>query len=130
MAKRKSSHSNITQRQRRVGEIIRRALAESIINGELKDSEIPDVPVTVSEVVMSPDLRQATVYVLPLGGLQTEKLVSALNESKSIRRCLNRKVYLKHSPRLKFVGDTSFDKLERMHSLFNLESEKKKTAEG
>ncbi len=102
---------------------MRRALAELLADGSLKVPDIPDVPVTVSEVKLSPDLRKATVYVLPLGGAQTDEVVQALNrERREIRRILNRRVQLKHSPELRFVDDPMFDRLDHMRRLFNQEA--------
>ncbi len=109
-----------TQRQRRVGELLRRTLAEMIDDGSVKGVDIPDIPVTVSEVHMSSDLKRATVYVLPLGGDRTDEVVQALNtERRQIRRILNGRVQLKRSPALQFVGDPIFDQLDHMQRLFN-----------
>ena len=125
MSKRFHSNSGISQRQRRVGELLRRTLAELFSNRALKGLEIPDVSVTVSEVQISPDLRKATVFVLPLGGDRAAEIVSGLNKGKNeIRKCLNQNVYLKYSPDLRFVQDKMFDQIEHMQRLFKQESSK------
>ena len=99
--------------------MLRRELAELIAEGPFNDPDLPPVSVTVGEVRLSPDLRNATVYVLPLGGDHADEVVLALNrESREIRRLLNGRIHLKHSPRLQFVADPLFDRLDRMQQLF------------
>lgn len=111
-----------TQRQLRVGEMLRRSLAELLVDKEFKDPDAPNVPITVGEVRVSPDLKRATVFVLPLGGQQADEVVAALNkERRHIRRLLNSGIHLKHSPHLTFVADTMFDQLDEMKKLFSQE---------
>ena len=120
MAKRPYHVSSATQRQRRVAELLRRTLAELFTNGSLKIPDIPDVSVTVSEVRVSTDLSKAIIYVLPLGGIQTEELVISLNRERGeVRRALCRNVKLKHAPKLQFVADTMFDQIEHMQRLIH-----------
>lgn len=83
MAKRnQDSNSGPSQRQLRVGELIRRALAETVSRGDIHDPDLAHVSVTVGEVRATPDLRQAVVHVLPLGGMNAETVIEALNRNK------------------------------------------------
>lgn len=110
--------------------MLRRALADLIAEGPLKDPDLRNVSVTVGEVRLSPDLRQATVFVLPLGGDHADEVVLALNrESRDIRRLLNGRIHLKHSPRLQFVADPMFDRLDRMQQLFEQDDVKRDLAQ-
>ena len=114
-----SEQSGPSQRQLRVGELIRRVLSEVLARGELYDPEIAHVSITVGEVRPSPDLKIATVHVMPLGGLNTEAVVAALNRNKAeLRRHLNRNIELKFSPELRFVPDTTFDQMDETRRLF------------
>ncbi|MFQ5437614.1 MAG: 30S ribosome-binding factor RbfA [Paracoccaceae bacterium] len=107
-----------SQRQLRVAEVIRRALAEIFARGDLYDPELAHVSLTVGEVRTSPDLRVATVFVLPLGGQESEVAIGALNRSAGeIRRLLNRRITLKFSPELRFVADESFDRMDETRRL-------------
>ena len=119
MVKRRPS-GELSQRQLRVGEMVRRALAELLAADALIDHDIPDVAITVGEVRMSPDLRQATVFVFPLGGEHAELIVEALNsEKRELRHQLNKSVRLKFSPKLTFVVDPLYDTIDRMSHLFS-----------
>ena len=100
-----------SQRQLRVGELLRHALSDMITRGEINDPELDGAVVTVLEVSVSPDLKQATAYVMPLGGMRQTEIVEALQRSrKQIRGHLSRAVSLKHTPELRFELDTSFDR--------------------
>lgn len=102
-----------SQRQLRVGEVIRRALSEILVRGNLHNPDLAGTSITVSEVRPTPDLRQAKVFVMPLGGANAPDVVSAMNRStKEIRREVNRMVTLKFSPDLRFVLDDSFDRMD------------------
>jgi len=104
----KDSGSGPSQRQLRVGEVLRRELAETLGKGNVHDPDLDGVSITVGEVRTSPDLRQAWVYVLPLGGQDAEKIVEALNRNrKEIRHTITKNIKLKYSPDLKFLSDTS-----------------------
>lgn len=99
-----------SQRQLRVGELLRHALAELLTRGGLRDPILNDAAVTVAEVSTSPDLKNAVAYVMPLGGSNGEQIVEALNRSKKyIRGQVSRHVTLKHTPELSFELDGSFD---------------------
>ncbi len=109
-----------SQRQLRVGELIRRVLSEVLARGDLYDPEIAHVSITVGEVRASPDLKMATVNVMPLGGLNTEAVVKALNRNKAeLRRHLNRNIDLKFSPELRFVADVTFDRMDETRRMFS-----------
>ena len=114
MAKRISKPgSGPSQRQLRVGETIRRALAEVLTRGVLHEPDLEGVPITVGEVRCSPDLKLATAYVLPLGGRDAERALTALNRARSeLRRHVTRAVSLKFSPELRFKLDETFDQMD------------------
>ena len=126
MSKRFGQTKGVTQRQLRVGELIRRELADLLAQGAVRDPDLPNVSITVGEVRLSSDLRKATVYVLPLGGRYANETISALNREKSeIRRMLNRRIHLKFSPELNFVYDTSFDQMDELRRLLDLDDVKR-----
>ncbi len=109
-----------TQRQLRVAEVIRRALADILARGDVHDPDLAHVSVTVAEVRVSPDLRHATAYVLPLGGVNTEAVLKALSRNRvEIRRLVTRQIDLKYSPELAFAEDRSFDQMDRTRALLD-----------
>ncbi len=124
MAKRFDNHDNgPSQRQLRVGELIRRALAEILMRGDIHDPDLAHVSVTVGEVQPSPDLRQAIVHVTPLGGQNAKPVIAALNRNAGeLRHQINRSVTLKFSPKLKFVLDRTFDNLDEARRIFDDET--------
>ncbi len=102
-----------TQRQLRVGETIRRALADVLVRGELHEPDLDGVAITVGEVRCSPDLKIATAFVLPLGGHDAERVLTALNRARGeLRRQVTRAVSLKFSPELRFKLDETFDRMD------------------
>jgi ribosome-binding factor A len=106
------------QRQLRVGEVIRRALSEILARGEVHDPELGTASITVAEVQVSPDLRHATAFVLPLGGRNTAEVVRALGRNRAeIRRLVTDRIDLKFSPELDFRPDTRFDQMDRTREL-------------
>ncbi len=106
-----------TQRQLRVGELIRHALADILLRGEIADPDLGR-PVTVTEVRLSPDLRHATVYVRPLGAGDAAALVAALKRHhRFLRGELAKRVEMKYLPVLVFRIDESFDEAERIDAL-------------
>ncbi|GHA59869.1 ribosome-binding factor A [Amylibacter ulvae] len=121
MAKRNDfSPEGPSQRQLRVGELIRRAVAETLQRGDIHDPELAHVSITVGEVRPTPDLKTAIVFVLPLGGINAEAVIAALNRNTyEIRRAMNKAVTLKFSPKLKFVLDTTFDNLDETRRLLS-----------
>lgn len=107
-----------SQRQLRVGEELRHALAAILKRDEVRDPDLQDVPVTVTEVRISPDLRQATAYVMPLGGGEVETVVAALNRARPFLRWrIARAVKLKYAPDIAFSADPSFDSSARIEEL-------------
>lgn len=108
-----------SQRQLRVGELIRRTLSELLMRGEVHDPDLNRVSITVGEVRMSPDLRIATAYVCPLGGQGDEDVVALLARNKGeIRRLVNKQLTIKFSPDLRFRLDDTFDRLEDTRRMF------------
>src|SRR5262245_29130994 len=108
-------------RQLRVGEEIRHVLAAILGRGELRDPELAGVSITVSEVRMSPDLRHANAFVMPLGGGDSARIVKALvRAAPFLRGEIARAMRLRHAPDVHFVADTSFDEASRIDSLLRL----------
>ncbi len=114
MSKRNSNmDAGPSQRQLRVGETIRRALADILIRGDFHDPDLDGASITVGEVRCSPDLKHATAFILPLGGHDAERILAALTRAKSeLRRQLNRMISLKFSPELHFQLDDTFDRMD------------------
>lgn len=108
-----------SQRQLKVGEEIRHALADIFLRGEAVDVEAPLLPpITVSEVRISPDLKNATAYVMPLAGEQRERVVASLNRiAHEMRFLVAKRVRLRHAPRIVFRLDQSYDEASRIHTL-------------
>lgn len=107
-----------SQRQLRVGEEVRHALARVLERGNIRDPGLAGVSVTVTEVRVSPDLRNATAFVVPLGGGETEPVLAALNRARPyLRRAIGQAVKLRSVPDLKFEADASFDTAARIDSL-------------
>jgi ribosome-binding factor A len=109
-----------SQRQLRVGEMLRRAISEILARGDLYDPDLANTSITVGEVRTSPDLKNATVFVYPLGGQNAESVVAALNNSSGeVRHALNKHIALKYSPKIKFLLDTTFDQMDETRRLLN-----------
>lgn len=114
----KTSAPGGSQRQLRVGEIVRHAVADILSQGGVHDPVLEGHLITVPEVRMSPDLKLATVYVMPLGGRDTEPVLKALAQNKPfIRSAVARKVNLKFAPDLRFRIDERFDEADRIEKL-------------
>ncbi len=108
----------VTQRQLRVGEMIKQALGILFIRDEAKIANLSTKEITVTEVRMSPDLKTAKIYVIPLGGKNTEEIIEKLKISSFIiRKVLSKKVIMKFLPKLFFVKDDSFDYAEKIENL-------------
>lgn len=115
-----------TQRQLRVAELIRRTLSDVVARGDIHDPDLAHVSVTVSEVRTSPDLKVATAYVLPLGGVNADIVIKALNRNRhELRRAVTKGMALKFSPELRFEEDTSFDQMDRTKALLNTDEVKR-----
>jgi ribosome-binding factor A len=105
----------VGQRQLRVGEEVRHALAWILEKGDIRDPVLAAVPITVTEVRVSPDLRQATVFVMPLGGRDETAVMGALARAKGfLRRQIAHSVQLKFVPDLTFRIDRSFEQADRI----------------
>ncbi|MEM6761908.1 MAG: 30S ribosome-binding factor RbfA [Pseudomonadota bacterium] len=107
-----------SQRQLRVGELVRHALSDILMRGGTYDPDLDSQPITVPEVRMSPDLKIATVFVMPLGGKNADRIVKALaRNAKPLRATLSRQIrQLKYMPDLRFRLDTRFDDDDRMRN--------------
>jgi ribosome-binding factor A len=115
---RESARAGPTQRQLRVGELIRHVVAEMLSRGEVHDPVLEGHLLTVPEVRMSADLRLATIYVMPLGGHDQAEVISALDRHKKfLRGEIARNVNLKFAPDLRFRVDDRFDEAERIEKL-------------
>jgi ribosome-binding factor A len=115
---RQTNRSGASQRQLRVGELIRHALAEMLIRGEVHDPVLEGHMITVPEVRMSPDLRLATIYVMPLGGRDQAEVIEALDRNKKfLRGEVARAVNLKFAPEIRFHIDERFEEAERIQKL-------------
>jgi ribosome-binding factor A len=107
-----------SQRQLRVAEEIRHILAGLLMRGELKDPVLSSLPVTISEVRISPDLKNATVYAMPLGGGQIDEVLKALNRAAPfLRSQVGRTMQLRYAPILNFVEDRSFAEAHHIDEL-------------
>ncbi|MDA0655527.1 MAG: 30S ribosome-binding factor RbfA [Proteobacteria bacterium] len=105
-------------RQLRVGEELRHIIAEIIGRGDLRDPDLAGRSITVSEVRVSPDMRNATVFVLPLGGGDEDLIVAALERAAPyLRGEVGRKLQLKYLPQLSFLRDISFDTVDEIDKL-------------
>ena len=108
----------ISQRQLRVGEMIKQSLSMIFIRNEAKLPNLETNTITVTEVRMSPDLKNARAYVIPLGGKDTENAVNILTQfSHHIRKALSKKIDMKFLPKVSFVSDKSFDYAEKIEKL-------------
>ena len=115
---RRNNNGAFSQRQLRVGELIKQSLGQIFLNDEAKVPILETKNITVTEVRMSPDLKNARAYVIPLGGKDTENVVSILTEfSYTIRKALSKKIDMKFLPKVSFVGDKSFDYAEKIEKL-------------
>ena len=107
-----------SQRQLRVGEELRHALARLLVQGGFRDPELNEANITVTEVQVSPDLRNATAFVTPLGGTALAETVTALNRAAGfIRARLAPELRLRYLPRLQFAADRSFDNATRLQGV-------------
>ena len=114
----KSLGKPVTQRQLRVGEMIKQSLSMIFIKGEAKLPNLDTKEITVTEVRMSPDLKTAKAFVLPLGGKDSTSVINKLKEfSYMIRKVLSKKISTKFLPKLLFVKDESFDYAEKIENL-------------
>jgi ribosome-binding factor A len=124
-----SSQRPFTQRQLRVGELVKQNIGELFIRNEAKIPLINSKLITVTEVRMTPDLKTARVYVIPLGGIGTKETVRILTEnSHLVRKALSKRLDIKFLPKLTFVEDNSFEYAEKIEKIIrkNKEHDKEK----
>ena len=118
-----------SQRQLRVGELIRRTLSDTLMKHEIHDPDLNRMSITVGEVRVSPDLRIATVYALPLGGQGKDEAIAALKRNNyELRRAVARNVLLKNVPELRYQIDDTFDRMDEARRLFSDETVKRDVA--
>ncbi|TMM53014.1 30S ribosome-binding factor RbfA [Sulfitobacter sabulilitoris] len=117
-----------SQRQLRVGELIRRTLAEVLARGDVHDPELNRMSITVGEVRTSPDLRVATAYVLPLGGEGRDEVVGLLARNKGeLRHAVSKKLALKFAPDLRFQLDETFDRMDETRRMLQQDAVRRDT---
>lgn len=123
--------SGPSQRQLRVGELIRRTLSDVLNRGDVHDPDLNRMSITVGEVRTSPDLKVATAYVLPLGGQGAEEALAALRRNKGeLRHHVAKAMTLKFAPELRFVIDETFDRLDETRRMFADETVQRDIAAG
>ena len=111
-----------SQRQLRVGEMLRHALAEILNRNEIRDPDLDGVSVTITQVKPSPDMRYATVYCEPLGGENAKAIVAALNKHKGfLRGEMGHRIAIKFTPELRFVEDESFAEALKIENILKSE---------
>ena len=124
-----STQRPFSQRQLRVGELVKQNLGELFIRNEAKIPTFNSKLITVTEVRMTPDLKTARVYVIPLGGIETKQSVRILTENTHlVRRALSKRLDIKFLPKLTFVEDNSFEYAEKIEKIIkkNKENDKEK----
>ena len=124
-----SSQRPFSQRQLRVGELVKQSLGELFLRNEAKLPSINSKLITVTEVRMTPDLKTARVYVIPLGGIDTKETVRILTEySHLVRKALSKRLDIKFLPKLTFVEDNSFEYAEKIEKIIkeNKKNDKEK----
>ena len=120
MAKSSIHHgTGLSQRQLRVGELIRRTLSDVLMRGAIRDPDLNRISITVGQVVASPDLKIATAYVSALGGEKNGVIIKLLSQNKAdIRRAISKQMTLKYTPDLRFRLDQTFDRMDDTRRLF------------
>ena len=122
-SKRFPSGSGPSQRQLRVGELIRRTLAQVLAHGDIHDPDLNRMSITVGEVRCSPDLKVATAFVMPLGGRGADEALAALRRHRGeLRHLVSRSLTLKFAPELRFELDETFDRMDDTRRLFSDET--------
>jgi ribosome-binding factor A len=117
-----SSLQGPSQRQLRVGEMLRHALSQILVRCEIRDPDLEGVSVTVTQVKPSPDMRQANVFVEPLGGKNAKQIVTALNRHKAfLRGEMGHMIELKFTPELRFLEDESFSEAQKIEDILKSE---------
>ena len=115
---RENRNISFSQRQLRVGELVKQSLGQIFLRDEAKVPNFETKNITVTEVRMSPDLKNARAYILPLGGKNLDQAVNVLTEfSYLVRKALSKKLDIKFLPRVSFIADKSFDYAEKIEKL-------------
>lgn len=115
--------SGPSQRQLRVGELLRRRLSDILVQGEVHDPELNALSITVGEVRVTGDLRIATAYVLPLGGGARDEMLAALHRNRGeLRRLVSRGLKLRHAPELRFEIDETYDLMDNARRMLSDEN--------
>ena len=119
-------NNQFSQRHLRVGEMIKKSLGQIFLKGEAKVPTLETNNITVTEVRMSQDLKNARAYVIPLGGKESEKTVDLLTDfSHLVRKALAKKIHMKFLPKISFISDKSFDYAEKIEKLIKKTHEHK-----
>ena len=117
------SNTGPSQRQLRVGEVLRHALADVLRRGDLRDPDLAGVSVTITQVKPSADMRYATIYCEPLGGKNAKPIIAALNRNKGyLRGEMGHLITLKFTPELRFLEDESFAEAQKIETLLKSEA--------
>ena len=126
-----TSSRPFSQRQLRVGELVKQNLGELFLRNEAKIPSINSKMITVTEVRMTPDLKTARVYVIPLGGIDTKETVKILTEnSHLVRKALSKRLDIKFLPKLTFVEDNSFEYAEKIEKIIKKNKDNDKEKKG
>ena len=119
-SKSKRSVNAPSQRQLRIGESLRHALAEILAREDFFEPDLENVSITISEISVSPDLANARIYIMTLGGIDIDKVLPVLNQAAPfLRHHLASRVHLRRLPVLKFIADESYDTADRITRLFS-----------
>jgi ribosome-binding factor A len=120
-----------SQRQLRVGELVRRSLSDVLQRGDIHDPDLNRLSITVGEVRVSPDLKIATAYVLPLGGKGQDTVLKLLARNRGeLRRIIGRKLGLKYAPDLRFQIDRTFDQMDETRRMLEQDAVRRDTGDG
>ena len=115
-----STAAGPSQRQLRVGELVRHKVAEMLVRSEIHDDTLAEITITIPEVRLSPDLKLATVFIMPLGGADPKPVLVALDRHKRyIRGAVAEALNLKFAPEIRFRFDDTFDEANRIHTLLD-----------
>jgi ribosome-binding factor A len=121
----KATAKTPSQRQLRVAELVRHALSDLLIRGDIHDDVLARYTITVPEVRLSPDLKLATVYIIPLGGKGEDEVIAALQKhTRFLRTQIAHRINLKFAPDLRFRRDETFDEASRIDALLAKERER------
>ena len=123
---RQANNDPFSQRQLRVGELIKQSLGQILLRDEAKVPGLETKNITVTEVRMSADLKNAKAFIIPLGGKDADRTVNLLTEfSYLVRKALSKKIYMKFLPKISFINDKSFDYAEKIEKLIKASHEYK-----